>query len=130
MSQYWRPESVFTPSPVTFVGALVFGTRTGVVLWLAVCARSESESKVSVARLVIRIGLIRFPLFQCDDVNFYQHIFGEAGHFDCGSSRGCGAEIFPVDLIHGCEIVHALEEHAATDDFAEPTSGGFEDLRQ
>lgn len=52
-----------------------------------------------------------------DGFDFDLNVSGEAGGFDGGTCRGVLGEVAPIDLVHGGEIAHVLEE-----------DGGFEDV--
>ena len=85
MSQYCRPESVLTPSPVTLVGALVLGrVWTIFVDFFAVCAtpngsdenRQHQDKKFpeQVSLLFVEIAAY-VHRGQRDYVDFDQHVF-------------------------------------------------------
>ena len=64
----------------------------------------------------MRHGRLPFPLRQncsekSDDVDFYQGVFGKTGCLNGRACRGGRREVPSVDLIHGREVVHILEEY-------------------
>ena len=64
---------------------------------------------------------------QGNNVDFDEHVLGEAGDLDGGAGgRGVG-EVAAVDLIHGGEVGHVLEEDGGFDDLSERAAGGLED---
>jgi hypothetical protein len=64
MSQYSRPDGVFVESPVTFVGAVVFG-RAGDAFFLVLpCARAKVATSARAINSVL-LGMDNLQISAC-----------------------------------------------------------------
>src|SRR5476651_2158408 len=64
-----------------------------------------------------------------DNLDLDHHVARQARHFDRRACRRIGAKIFrpAVNLVHGGEIVHVLDEHRGLDSAGEIAAGGLQD---
>ena len=58
-----------------------------------------------------------------DSFDFHQGVLGQAGHLYGAAGGGLAGEEGSVDLVHGGEVVHILEEYGGLDDILHPPAG-------
>src|ERR1700722_16849504 len=157
ISQQIRPEGVFPPSPVTLVGALVLGCTSTAVFAGAVWARTNTPVNARMiataakyfvilnslrnhvkqsghrriwSQFAFRLCRCRGFLFQRDHIDFNQDIFRQSRYFYRGARRRSRTEIFAINLVHSCEVVHVLEKDGGPNHLAQSAAGWFQYLRQ
>src|SRR5271166_5371979 len=66
---------------------------------------------------------------QGDNVDFDEHILGEAGDLDGGARGRIGSKMVRVDLVHGGEVVHAFQKDGGLDHLRQRAAGGGQNAR-
>lgn len=62
-----------------------------------------------------------------DGLDLHQGVLGQPGHLYGAAGRGIAGEEGGVDLVHGGEVVHVLEEHGGLDHVLQGQPGGGQD---
>src|SRR5208282_1415388 len=87
--------------------------------------RSAGPFDFAQGRLLMRPSL-REQLRERDYINFYQDVFREPRYLYAGAGWRRLLEVAAVDLVHGGEVSHVLEEDGAAHNFLQSTTRGLQ----